>query len=121
MLTGCANQQISVVNSTVTTMQNAELDKLTPQTTFASDDIIRVIVYFTWPDVEARGGLHTAEWNWYRGDQLVSHSHNMVRFMHAPADLWTNRPAAALGAGNYRVETVLDGKVVCTNVFTIKA
>ncbi len=105
----------------VTSQERLQLDKPSPQSTFGLDEVVYVVVYVTWPDITKGGGEHPVEWNWYRGDQLVSHAHAMVRFMSAPADLHTGRPASALGVGSYKVDTVLDGKVISTNAFTIKA
>src|SRR5580693_8672320 len=86
LLTGCADNTISVTNSIVTTRQNAELEKPTPQSAFKLDDIVEVVVFVTWPDVTTSGGLHHAEWNWYKDGQVVSHSHNLVRLKVAPAN-----------------------------------
>ena len=121
MFAACAGQTISLVNSTVTTKANADLDTPKPQSTFRLTDIIRVTVFVTWPDVTASGGLHHVEWNWYRGAQLVSQGKHLMRFNTAPADLWTIRAASSLGVGSYKVETIIDGNVISTDSFTIAA
>ena len=104
----------------VTSQERIQLDKPAPVSTFGLDEIVFVVVYITWPDVTAGAGEHEAEWNWYRGNQLVSHSHNMIHLNSAPTNLNTGRPASALGVGNYKVDTIMDGKIISTNAFTIK-
>ena len=53
--------------------------------------------------------------------QLVSETDKYVTLKSSPAHLWTSRAAAALGAGDYRIDTSLDGKVIATNKFRISA
>ncbi len=119
---GCADQQLSVASSVVTSAGSVILGSATPQSHFVAGEYVRVVVYVTWPDVTRFGGDHHLDWNWYRGSQLVSHNHFVrIRFNYSPAELSSQRAAAALGPGDYHVDTVVDDKVLSSNSFSISA
>ena len=89
---------------------------------FDLNDRIIQIVDFTWSDPQQDGGLHECEWKWYRAGKLVSDTpERELRFRKTPYTLYTARPAAPLGAGQYTVDTIVDGKVVATSAFSIVA
>ncbi len=117
---GCADQPLSLTNSVVTSASNALHGSATPQSHFVAGEYVRVLVYVGWPDVAQPGGYHHVDWNWYRGSQLVSHTRTVrLRFNYAPAELSTQRAAVALGPGDYRVDTIVDDKVLSSNSFSI--
>jgi len=72
LLAGCAEQPISLASSMVTSLEKVQIDKPASQTVFGLDEVVYVVAFLTWPDVTANGGTHKVEWNWYRGDQMVS-------------------------------------------------
>ena len=117
---GCSGQPLSLSNSLVTSASSVARGSTTPQSHFTAGEYVRVLVYVAWPDVTQSGGDHHVDWNWYRGPLLVSHFHtNRLRFNSSPAELSTQRAAAALGPGDYRVDTLVDDKVLSSNTFAI--
>ncbi len=97
-----------------------ELGELTPQTHFTLKDVIRVEAFLSWPNPGDEDGLHDVEWDWYRSSVLVSRtSRENLRFDSTPYGLWTRRAAAGLGPGSYRVDTLVDGKVVVSDHLVI--
>ncbi len=89
---------------------------------FHLNDRVIQVVDFTWADPQQDGGVHLCEWKWYRDGALVSDTpEKRIDFKTTPFTLHTARPAAPLGVGRYTVDTIVDGKVVATSVFSITA
>jgi hypothetical protein len=116
---GCA-VQVRAVNSYCTTQESLFRGKRAVQNTFGPQDVIRYYVDLQWDDVTRQAGRHKVEWNWYSGDRLVSTNSKSLRMDVAPYEVWTTRPASALGLGVFKVETKVDGVVVAANAFTIR-
>ena len=122
ILVGCAGQPLTVVRSLTMTEPNFELGELTPQAHFSMKDVIRVEAFLSWPDPSNGDVLHDVEWDWYRSGVLVSRTkRDNQRFDSTPYGLWTRRAAAGLGPGDYRVDTLVDGKPVVSNQLVIDA
>ncbi len=120
VLAGCASQPLTVVRSLAVREPDFELGQLTPQTHFVTSDVIRVMAFMGWPDATEEGGQHDVEWNWYRASILVSRTPSAsLRFKSTPFELWTLRAAAGLTPGDYKVDTLVDGKIVATDGFTV--
>ncbi len=124
VVTSCATTAGSttphVVSATATTGLNQRLQKRVPMTTFTLEDTIACMVDFAWSDVAHPSGAHQLEWRWYRDGILVSQAHKDAYFKTSPFPTWTDRSAASLGPGQFRVETLLDGLNAATCEFQIK-
>jgi TonB family protein len=110
-----------VVDTTVTTGLDQQLMRRVPTSTFTLEDTVVCLVSFAWADVTRSGGYHLIEWHWLRDDVLVSHSQYSRVFQTSPHTAWSRRAASRLGPGHYRVENLLDGEVVSSTTFEIKA
>ena len=122
VLAGCAGQPLTVVRSLTMTEPNFELGELTPQAHFSMKDIIRVETFLSWPDPGDGDGLHDVEWDWYRSGILVSRTRRYnLQFDSTPYGLWTRRAAVGLGPGDYRVDTLVDDRLVVSDHLVIDA
>jgi len=120
LLTGCAGEPIRTLNVVLTSGASVHAGKRTPVHRFGHDDYVWQLVDFSWSNLDQNGGIHRCTWNWYRNGVLVSKTpQKYLRFGHSPYTLETHRPAAALGVGQFRVETVVDDQVVATSSFDI--
>ena len=120
MFQGCVTG-IRASNSGVTTLNNYLAGNLTPMTTFATTDVIRFYVSVTWADVTQDAGWQDVVWNWYKDGQLVGHRENQhAYFKGAPNTRFATQPASALGTGHFRVECLIDSKVIALSEFDIK-
>jgi hypothetical protein len=118
-LAGCA-PPMTVSPPTLTSSASLSNGKRVSTSTFTLQDRVIMLVDFTWPDPTQEGGLHSCEWKWFRGTTLVSDTPvKRIDFRSTPWTLQTGRPAAALGTGDFTVETIVDGNVVGTGRFTI--
>ena len=116
---GCS-PMMTVSGATLTSGANMSQGKRSPAAVFHQDDTVVMLVDLTWPDPENDGGRHRCDWRWYRGDQLVSRSQTKdIDFRSTPFTLRTARAAATLGAGHFKVETMVDGVLVATSRFDI--
>jgi hypothetical protein len=119
---GCAGRplQISSLNTILTNGESLAKGKKIPTDTFGLQDEIVFYVYITWDDPTQKYGWHPVIWNWYKNGKLVSTAEKKLKFNTTPYGLWTHKTASVLGSGHFKVETVVDGKVVGSTVFDIK-
>ena len=104
----------------VLTKQEALLNgKRVATNRFTTEDVIRCYVSVTWDDVTAGAGEHSVIWNWYKGEKLISSHKKKLDFNYAPYEVYTTRPAFALGVGHFKVETLVDGKIMDSREFDI--
>lgn len=118
-LVGCLTPKWYVTSSILTSTEMFAKGKRTPVHSFGPQDFIVLFTDLKWDAVKREGGLHTVGYNWYLGNKLVSKSSGLVDFTSTPFTLATRLSAAGLGTGHFRVETVIDRKVVSTNDFEI--
>jgi len=112
---------IHPVGSVLTTKQSFLMGKRIPTKVFSLEDVIRYYVDFTWDDVTGPAGDHQIIWNWYKADVLVSTgTKERVYFKRAPHGIFTMRPASALGVGKFRIDVLVDGKVMSSVDFEIR-
>jgi len=116
---GCASTPLHTVTSFVTNHETLISGKRTPMNTFTLDDTIRVFVDLQWDDPTKDAGYRDVKWNWYSGDKLISTGGRQFHFKHTPYELWGAKPASALGTGNFKVDVLVDNRVVTTQEFTI--
>ncbi len=118
---GCADN-INVSSTILTNGTSLQAGKRVPVTHFTTQDYAVQLTDFDWPDAARDGGLHNVRFNWYKDDHLVSSTHrDYLRFTSTPYTLYTKRAVATLGAGHFRVDTVVDGRTVASNVFDVSA
>jgi hypothetical protein len=111
-LSGCASN-IRSAGSVLTTKQSLENGQLVPQTTFTLQDVIAFQVNITWDNLDVDAGQVDIEWNWYRDGKKIAHFENYRAYLKgAPNARVKLQPAASLGVGHFRVECVVDGKVL---------
>jgi hypothetical protein len=118
---GCAIRPLQVSYSNIlTNAESLTKGKKTPSTVFGLQDDIVFFVYVKWDDPAQWYGNHSVVWNWYLNEKLVSTGKKSVNFNSTPHELWTRRNASALGQGRFKVETLIDEKVVASTEFDIK-
>ena len=123
IVAACATDQSKLphaTNATVTTELNRKYSKRIPVQSFSLQDSVVSMVDFQWADVEHSGGEHLVEWRWYKDGALISKSERRLTFSTTPYTTWTTRAAASLGPGEFRVDTLLDGKVASSSGFEIR-
>ena len=111
---------IRVVNHFVTSGESLLHAKRTPMRSFTSQDYIVFFVSLQWDPTKTSLGKHSVTWNWYAGNRLVSTDTKPLEFHHPPYDLWSRRAASGLGTGLFRVEALLDRRLLASNTFVIK-
>lgn len=124
VLGGCATPTtrgpvLHVVNSVLTTGHNYKMDKRIPVHSFSTEDVVMWLVEFAWDEVGAGGGTHKVAWVWSKDGNVVSKSESTSTFKYNPNETWTRRSAAALGAGHFRVATLIDGVTMSASEFDI--
>ena len=115
---GCATTPL-VTSSVLTSGASLSSGKRTPVQTFSSQDFVVFLVDFQWTPVGESGGSHDVEWRWYQNDKLLSKSRGVLVFTSTPYTLRTQRAAATLGIGRFKVETVVDGNIAASSEFNI--
>ena len=108
-----------VTSNVLTSGANLSSGKRIPAQTFSSQDFVVFLVDFQWDPVGQSGGSHDVEWRWYQNDKLLSNLRRPVMFTSTPYTLRTQRAAATLGIGHFRVETVVDGNIAASSEFDI--
>ncbi len=125
---GCANvsaDTIKVSGAVLTSGASLAQGRRVPVQQFSHDDYVWMLTDFTWADTSRDGGRHKLIFNWYRNGQLVSHTDydrehpRPFLFAHTPTTLETHRPAATLGVGHFKVETVVDDAIMASREFDI--
>ena len=118
---GCAGK-IDVSGTTLISGASLQAGKRVEMAHFTRQDYVVQLVDFSWSSVQQDGGTHRVTWNWYKSDVLVSKTPSRyLTFSTSPYTLHTARAAATLGAGSFKVETVVDDQVVATSYFDIGA
>lgn len=112
-------QAVHGVSCCLTTVGNYKEGKLVPITAFTSQDVIIFYVAVGWDDPTKAAGIHDIDYNWYKGDKLVSTFSRRALFNRSPADLRTTRAASALGTGHFKAEVQIDKKTVESKEFDI--
>lgn len=88
-------------------------------TVFRRDDKIFAYAAFSWSNTA--GGKHVFETRWYRGTEVVVRPAVVpVEWGASPGAVWQSIGADLLGVGSYRVEFVIDGRVVATKAFSVQ-
>ena len=119
-LAGCSDPTMTASPPMLTSGAALFNGKRVSTSAFTLQDRVIMLVDFTWPDPTQNGGVHDCEWKWFRGTTLVSDTPTIrLDFRTTPWTLRSGRPAAALGTGDFTVETIVDGNVVGTSRFTI--
>ena len=118
LFSGCV--EIRPAGSVLTSQSTYLRGKRTPVAVFSSDEIIRYYVDVTWDDVKKEAGNQKVTWNWYKEDKLVSTNEKYFYVKKAPFEIFTTRPASALGVGHFKVETLIADKVMASTEFDIK-
>ena len=118
---GCGGAMLTTHGAILLTGTDNMQAKRIETSVFNQSDTVVMLVDFTWPNPQESGGVHSCEWKWYKGDQLVSDGQpRLIEFTSTPYTLRTARAAATLGSGEFKVETIVDNLVVATGRFTIK-
>jgi hypothetical protein len=118
LFSGCVTVRPS--GSVLTSQSNYLRGKRVPVDVFSSEDVIRYYVSVTWDDVTKEAGNQKVTWNWYKDGQLVSTNEKYFYVKKAPFEIFTTRPASALGLGHFKVETLVGNKLMASTEFEIK-
>lgn len=108
-----------VVGSLVTSGVSLAQGKRVAVQSFSQQDFIVSLVDFQSARLAESGGNHLVEWRWYLGDKLVSHSKKGLSIAATPSTVRSMRAASALGAGRFKVETLIDGILASSTNFEI--
>jgi hypothetical protein len=101
--------------------QTNEILKRKDAVIFKHDDIIYYFANYTWENLEKNGGQHKALFKWYSNGTPVGAPFWKGRFETAPWELHSTMVAATLGYGKHKIEFYLDGKLIDTKEFEVKA
>ncbi|MFA9438198.1 hypothetical protein ACDA63_01020 [Uliginosibacterium sp. sgz301328] len=113
-----AATQVSLVSAMLAASVERGVGPTGIGTVFRKDDKVFAYAAFSWSG--AVGGKHVFETRWYRGAEIVVRPAAVpVEWAAAPGAVWQSVGADLLGRGSYRVEFVLDGRVVATKAFTV--
>jgi len=124
VLQGCATrlgvEQIKVTRSYVTNGGTGPRFEWTPMTSIHEKDTLYVVTHVRWEPVAESAGARTVTWNWYSQDNKIVATRSMVlKFDKTPYQFWYRFPAANLGVGKYRVDTVIETTVASSQQFDI--
>ena len=104
----------TVSGSLVTSGASLALGQRIPVQSFTTQDFVISIVDVQWKPVTMQAGQHAIEHRWLRDGVLVSDNTTLRWFNRTPLELTSRRAAAALGAGHFTVQTLMDGNLVAT-------
>ena len=105
----------TVSGSLVTSGASLALGQRIPVQSFTTQDFVISIVDVQWTPATMQAGQHTIGHRWLRDGVVVSEGRSLRWFNRTPLQLTSRRAAAALGAGHFTVQTLLDGNVVATS------
>jgi hypothetical protein len=92
-------------------------------TTIRQKDRFYVVEHVSWEPLTEDAGNHSLEWRMYSGGNLVvqrKRDHDL-HMRKTPYRFWWTMPAADFAVGHYRVDVLIDGRVVDTHEFDITA
>lgn len=121
-LAGCAGvtaDQLHVYNGMVTVGGEGNRFEEVPVTSVSQKQRFFVITHVRWDGINDDAGVHAIDWQWFLGDQLVAERKSTHEFKHTPYRFWYAFPAADFAVGHYRVNILIDGKIVDTQQFDI--
>jgi hypothetical protein len=121
---GCASisvDQMHFYNGMVTVGGVGSRFEEAPMTSISQKDRFYVITHVSWDPPTADGGNHSVEWQWHSGDRLVVQRkrESALHFKKTPYRIWYTFPAADFQVGHYRVDVLIDDKVVDSHEFDI--
>jgi hypothetical protein len=121
---GCASisvDQMHFYNGMVTVGGIGARFEESPMTSISQKDRFYVITHVSWDPPTADGGRHSVEWQWYSGDKLVVQRKRdqELHFKKTPYRIWYTFPGADFPVGHYRVNVLIDNKVVDSHEFDI--
>jgi hypothetical protein len=111
--------KLQKASSFVTTGGDDFRFKRTPQKVFTLSDRLFLLTLVTWEPIDKGAGRHKVSWKWYSKSTLVSEIKQKHNFKPTPFEFWATIPASALGAGEHKVELLIDDKLFDTQTFTI--
>jgi hypothetical protein len=111
--------QLTKTSSFVTAGGEGSTFKRTPQKALAIGDMVILITTVTWQPIDKSAGSHKVVWRWYSKGSLISEIKQRHTFKPTPYELWARMPASALGAGNHKVEILIDEKPFDTQEFSV--
>jgi hypothetical protein len=112
-------EDVRVMNHFVTSGEQLAHAKHTVMKTFSSRDSIVFFVPLQFNSGRTYLGKHAITWNWYVNNKLVSKSTKELELNHHPFELVSGRATSSLGAGQCRVEVLMDGQFLASDTFTI--
>jgi hypothetical protein len=124
-LAGCAISvdRMHFYNGMVTVGGEGARFEEIPMTSVRQKDRFYVLEHVSWEPVTADAGNHSLEWHMYSGGNLVV-QRKRDRDLHmkkTPYRIYWTMPAADFAVGHYRVDVLIDGKVVDSHEFDITA
>jgi hypothetical protein len=117
-MAGCATPRIGLVSGMVTTGGEFKFEEVPVSDVHLKETAI-VLTHLSWSPATEEAGRHKVQWLWYSGVQLVHMGKKDVNFRKTPYRLHSFVPAAGLGLGHYRVDVLIDGKLIDTQEFNI--
>lgn len=116
-LTACASMnvdQLHFYNGMVTVGGEGARFQEIPMTSISQKDRLYVIEHVRWEPPTAEAGDHRLEWRWYTGDKLVSQRkrETPLHMKRTPYRFFYTIPAADFDVGHYRIDVLIDDKIV---------
>lgn len=112
--------QIQLTSSFVTNGGTGPRFESKPMTAIPQSTTHYIMNHVHWDPVTQGAGRHDVVWNWYNADnkQVATRTMNF-NFDKTPYQFWYKFPAAGLNVGRYRVETMIDQRLISTTNFDV--
>ena len=111
---------VAQVQSSITTSgASLAIGQRIPVQNFKTEDYVISSVIMTWAPATESAGRHFVEHRWLQNGTLVSEGKRVISFDKTPINLYSRRPAAALGEGHFDVQTLVDNVVVGDEQFDV--
>ena len=118
-LANAAQPEVQVQSSIVTSGASLALGQRIPVQNFKTEDYVISSVVMHWAPATESAGRHLVEHRWLQNGTLISEGKRVIAFNKTPINLYSRRPAVALGQGHFEVQTLMDGQIVGDEQFDI--
>lgn len=119
--TDLSQNNFTVFNGMVTSGGTGAKWEEIPVKAVSQKDTIYVMTHVRWEPTDKDLGIHTLEWDGYSADgkQVIKHTDDRMRFKASPYRFWYYIAASDLEVGHYKVNVLIDGRLVDTQEFDV--
>jgi hypothetical protein len=125
VLGGCAmfnppKEEVRLTRSILTSAEPTDRIARQDRTHFRVRDQISLVTTVNWTNPLIDGGHREITWKWYAGDSLHVTAHQAMDLIGNPYEIIGGLPASALGAGEHKVECLVDEKLIDSRTFIVE-